>query len=200
MKSFSRIVRRTHMYAALALTPWIGMYALSTLAMNHRPGLERWYGGDFERWELEREGPFIGSFRPGSGRLQAARAILSDLGLAGAHDVSAREEDGTFTILRRDPISPRRITYFPATRTIRIERQAFRTPALLERLHRRRGFREPGLWNTAWGLGVDAAILALGLWVASGLWMWWEMKALRRWGAVCLAGGAGLFTFFLLVL
>ena len=33
---FSKIVRRTHMYLALFLTPWIAGYALSTIAMNHR--------------------------------------------------------------------------------------------------------------------------------------------------------------------
>ena len=33
---FSRFVRRTHMYLGLALFPWMLMYALSTLVMNHR--------------------------------------------------------------------------------------------------------------------------------------------------------------------
>ena len=31
---FSKIVRRTHMYLALFLAPWILMYALSTVAPN----------------------------------------------------------------------------------------------------------------------------------------------------------------------
>jgi len=188
------------MYAALVLTPWIATYALSTLAMNHRERLASWYGGELETWQLERDGPFAGSFRAGAGRRQVAGLILSELGLEGAHEVSEREEDGSFTILRQDPITPRRITYLPATRTLRVERQVFRTPALLERLHRRRGFREPGLWNTAWGLSVDVIILGIAVWIVTGLWMWWEMKNLRRWGAVCLAGGAGLFTFFLVVI
>ena len=33
---FSRIVRRTHMYLALFLAPWMIGYAVSTIAMQHR--------------------------------------------------------------------------------------------------------------------------------------------------------------------
>ena len=33
---FSKIVRRTHMYLALFLAPWMMGYAVSTIAMNHR--------------------------------------------------------------------------------------------------------------------------------------------------------------------
>ena len=36
---FSKILRRTHMYLALFLAPWVLMYALSTAAMNHRSHL-----------------------------------------------------------------------------------------------------------------------------------------------------------------
>jgi hypothetical protein len=33
---FSKFIRQTHMYLALLLAPWILLYALSTIAMNHR--------------------------------------------------------------------------------------------------------------------------------------------------------------------
>ena len=33
---FSKVIRRTHMYVALFLAPWVLMYALSTMVMNHR--------------------------------------------------------------------------------------------------------------------------------------------------------------------
>jgi hypothetical protein len=34
-------------------------------------------------------------------------------------------------------------------------------------------------------------------WVASGLWLWWELKVTRRWGAVSIGGGVGLFALLL---
>jgi len=33
---FSTVVRRTHMYLGLFLFPWVLMYSVSTLVMNHR--------------------------------------------------------------------------------------------------------------------------------------------------------------------
>jgi hypothetical protein len=32
----SKLLRRSHMYLALFLTPWMLVYALSTMGMNHR--------------------------------------------------------------------------------------------------------------------------------------------------------------------
>jgi len=40
---------------------------------------------------------------------------------------------------------------------------------------------------------VDLAIAAMVFWAASGLWMWWEIKPARAWGAVCGLVGFGLF-------
>ena len=40
----SKVVRRTHMYLALFLFPWMLMYALSTLVMNHRALFVSAYG------------------------------------------------------------------------------------------------------------------------------------------------------------
>jgi hypothetical protein len=37
-------------------------------------------------------------------------------------------------------------------------------------------------------------------WVASGLWMWWEMKVTRRLGLTALAGGVGVFALYLLTM
>jgi hypothetical protein len=37
-------------------------------------------------------------------------------------------------------------------------------------------------------------------WVASGLWMWWEMKLTRLWGAVFALGGLSLFALFLVTI
>ena len=42
------------MYPALLLTPWILMYALSTVAMNHRLSFQQHFGGDVP-WEKQSE-------------------------------------------------------------------------------------------------------------------------------------------------
>ena len=109
----------------------------------------------------------------------------------------SRRPDGTIVINRNDLITPRRLTYSPDTRQVVVERMQPRASALLERFHRRRGYATGYRLDTAWAVSVDLVIAAMVFWVLSGLWMWWEMKATRKYGAVALLGGVALFVVFL---
>jgi hypothetical protein len=189
---FSKVIRRTHMYLALFLGPWMLMYALSTLVMNHRQAFER-----PPAFEKEREQTYTGSFPADATPRQMAQQILLDLGMDGAHGVQGPGKDGRLIINRQDLVTPRRILYTPSDNKLVIEKLAFRTNVFLERFHRRRGFQSPYLLDDAWAVTVDLVIVAMAFWVLSGLWMWWEMKVTRRWGAVFGLLGAALFGFFL---
>jgi hypothetical protein len=180
---FSRLLRRTHMYLALFLFPWILMYALSTLAMNHRAFFAARYGPAPVPFVTERELTYEGVLPEGPELKPISAQILASVGLDGAHGVS-----------------PRRITYTPETRNLVIERMTYRSNAFLERFHRRRGYETGYRLDTVWAVSVDLVIVAMIFWVASGLWMWWEMKLTRPLGAMALAGGAGLFALFLATL
>jgi hypothetical protein len=186
------------MYLALFLFPWMLMYALSTLAMNHRAFLV----GDDDRpvpFERERQLTYDGTF-PENAELRTISAqILTSVGLDGAHSVK-RQSDGAIVINRQDLLTPRRVTYSPAARTVVIEKLQRRPTALLERFHRRRGYATGYVLDTVWAISVDLALVAMMVWVLSGLWMWWEMKVTRRAGGLALLGGASLFAFYLLTL
>jgi hypothetical protein len=184
------------MYLALFLMPWMLFYALSTMAMNHRDFFRKLYGGPIVTFEKESELPFSGQFPEGATAKQKALQILSGLDLDGAHNVRA-EAGGRLIITRQDLATPRRITYTPDTRKLAIEREVFRSPAALERFHRRRGFQSDYLQDDAWAVMVDTVIVAILFWVASGLWMWWELRTTRRWGVLATAGGLALFALFL---
>ena len=67
-------------------------------------------------------------------------------------------------------------------------------------MHRRRGYQYDRPLEDAWAVSVDLFIVAALLWVLSGIWMWWEMKTTRRWGALALAGGIALFGLFLVTI
>ncbi len=183
------------MYLALFFMPWMLMYALSTMLMNHGPVFRK-----PPQFAVEREQTYTAAFPPDAGPRQMAQQVLSDLGMDGAHGVGKPGPGGRLTINRLDPVAPRRITYTPADGKLIVERQLFRAPALLERLHRRRGFQQPYLIDDAWGLSVDLVIAAMVLWLASGLWMWWELRITRRLGALSIATGLALFGFFLLTI
>jgi hypothetical protein len=198
MPAFSTVLRRTHMYLALFLFPWMFMYAVSTLAMNHR----RFFGehaGAAVPYEKEREFVYDGVFPTNAEPRTISRQILGSLDLDGAHGVT-RRKDGAIVMTRNDLVTPRRLTYDPSTRTIVIEKMPHRTNSLLERFHRRRGYATGYALDTVWAVSVDLVIVAMVFWVLSGLWMWWEMTVTRALGGVALLAGAGLFAFYLVTL
>ncbi len=107
---FSKL-RRTHMYLALFLTPWILVYALSTMAMNHRRLFSK-RGDNPVRFEKESEQTYTGTFpfqaRPGKWRCSSSRvSTWKNIQRAG------KPEGERITILRQDPVFPRRITFTP---------------------------------------------------------------------------------------
>jgi hypothetical protein len=195
----SKFVRRTHMYLALFLFPWMLMYAVSTMAMNHRASFAARYGEGPVPFYPERELVYDGTFAEGADLTTISRQILSSLDLDGAHGVS-RRKDGTIVINRNDLTTPRRLTYSPGSRRLVVERMQHRPNAFLERFHRRRGYATDYPLDTAWAASVDLAIAAMVFWVLSGLWMWWEMKVTRGYGAAAMLGGAALFVLFLMTI
>lgn len=195
----SKIIRRIHMYLALFLVPWVLMYALSTMAMNHRDFFQNWYDKEPPTWELERDMPYSGVFSENPERWMVAEQILSDLNMEGSYNARGNV-DKEIVITRNNTVSPRRITYNAQEKTIKIERLEFRTNAFLERMHRRRGYNQNVITDDIWAVTVDIFILATVIWTASGLWMWWELKVTRKWGTVCVASGMAVFAFFLLMI
>jgi hypothetical protein len=193
---FSRFLRRTHLYLALFLTPWILMYAASTFVMNHRVWFQSLYGGPPATLALEREQAFDAVFPEGAGAKQMAQQILASLDLEGAFNANPRPRDGAVIINRLDPITPRRITYYPAVKKVTIEKLPWESRAYLERMHRRRGYQHDPVLEDAWAVSVDLFIVAVVFWVFSGVWMWWEMKTTRRWGALAAGAGIAIFGMF----
>jgi hypothetical protein len=185
--TFSKLVRRTHMYLALFLAPWILGYAVSTVAMNHQ-----WTGGP-PSFIPEREQAYATRFAPGTPPLEMGRQILADLGLEGAYGVQGSAEAGRLVINRQDLVTPRRIVFTPADQRLVVERAEFQSGGLLNRFHRRRGYQQPYAADRLMAASVDAVIVAMVFWGLSGLWMWWEMRATRWWGLASMAAGLALF-------
>ena len=194
---FSRVVRRTHMYLGLFLVPWMLMYALSTIVMNHRaifsaPGPPL--------VQKESEQIYQGTFPAGATPAAMASQILADLHLNGTYSVNAARDGRRITIVRQDPVNPRRIVYTPADHKLVVEKEVFRAPAFLERFHRRRGYQPAFPLQTAWAVSVDTTIAAMLFWAASGLWLWWELKRTRLLGALLAASGCAIFALFILTI
>lgn len=189
----SKLIRRVHMYLALFLTPWMLMYALSTIAMNHRAVFIGEHRIDYE---TEQELSYDATFPPGASARTKAEQILANLELDGLF-YTRQSEDDKLVIYRENPLRNHRVTFDESAGSLLIESGAHPPGASLEEMHRARGYDTGGSLRTLWAVIVDVVIFAIAFWCLSGLWLWWQLKKTRWIGAACVVGGVLYFALFL---
>ena len=194
--NMSRLVRRVHMFTGLFLAPWMLMYALSTLVMTHQEYVNSFYASKSPVMVKERELDYSRSFPTNLTRDAIAQQILNDLGMDGTHSVSGGRNGSPLVIQRQHAMPQRRLTFDASKTKITIEHEEFRAPTVLERLHRRRGYNQPYALEDTWGFTVDVAVVTMIFWSLSGIWLAWELKTTRVWGALSFVVGLGLFVVF----
>lgn len=195
----SLLVRRVHMYLALFLMPWLAMYALAAMAMNHRDYFIRLYDGNLWKTELESTRDYQPDLPPDINDEDLANRILDELELAGPHVINRSAGGRQLNIVRDDPLAAREISYVPDEHKLTVKKFPLRPATTLVRLHHRHGFKRTDSVSLAWAVGADIAAIGMVVWVATGVWLWWEIKSARRWGVACLALGLGAFAAFLIL-
>ena len=133
-------------------------------------------------------------------RVIAAR-IIADLGLSA---------DAGFGVYRNNPDRinvnlpnfrhPVRITYFLNEHRVLAEQRPFVSGQFLTGLHTRSGYHLESGRQTAWAVTINLVCGLLLFWIASGLYMWWGLRASRSWGWVALAAGLVSFAGVMLTL
>ncbi len=196
----SKLIRRTHMYLALFLTPWMIVYALSGLVLNHGPAVRGFYGAKFTQFEKIGERDYSAAFSADADARMIGAQILEHLDLAGTFNVQGKADQPKLVINRNGAFAAHRITYLRQENRLLIEKQQFVAPVFLNRAHFRSGFEQPFLAAWIWAVLVDLVIVGMLFWVGSGIWMWWEIKPARGWGAAFALTGFGLFGIMLATL
>ena len=189
----SKLIRRTHMYLALFLTPWMIIYALSGLVLNHGQAIRAFYGDKFGRMEKVEERPYTATFSEGADTRMIGAQILDHLGLTGTFNVQGDPNQPRLVINRNAAFAQHRITYFRAENRLLVEKQVFSAPVFVNRAHFRHGYEQPFLSSKFWAVIVDLAVVGMVFWALSGIWMWWEIKPARLTGAVFALFGFGMF-------
>lgn len=191
------MTRKIHLLFALFMTPWVLMYALSAIAMQHFD----WFYGSTERVVPAYEvidildAPF--SVEKKSSTDAMAVALLKALGIEGAYRSSGSIGEGRIEIKRNRPIGSYRLTWVASTNQVTVEKQEFSMTYFLEMLHRRRGFDQPYWANDAWAVIVDLVIVAILVWATTGLMMWWKIKRTHKVGTIAVLAGSFLFACFI---
>jgi len=273
-KSLLHLLRRVHVYAGLFLAPWILLYAVSALLLNHptafpdqegtifgrtegagtplaeirsaedvgrdvvaqlnrKAGRDQYrlsrpekaqYRGDYASAILRTEGKAYTVFvdvRDGSGFARLRDEPKEKAPFAGKLEnpsgtaVSDQLKSGLAPVLDRSGLPPGEIavTLIPDVlfqledadgRSWRAvynplhgsltgapeSGESVTTRRFLTRLHVTRGYSSSPSVQWFWALSVDVVSIAMLFWVASGLVMWWQLKAVRRAGVVIVVVSA----------
>lgn len=200
--TFPHLNRRTHLYLGLFLTPWVLMYAVSSIPFSHNAYFEeRDRAKGIPLWTQIHAGPYDLGAIPESGPLRPLGApVVRDFHM----------EDSSFGVYRAGPNQLNiyvhtfwksiQFKYDIEKKWIVGEQRRFRFEHFLTGMHARGGFEDGRFFPILWAVVVDLVCLAFLIWIASGIYMWWSLPGLRRWGTVALAGGIFSFACFLMFL
>ena len=92
------------------------------------------------------------------------------------------------------------MSYFPEENRLVARDKGFRADQFISGMHATGGYGQERSINDAWAFVVDVVMVAVLLWAATGLYMWWKLGHARLWGAVALGSGIVVMTGFLLAL
>ena len=196
--TFAHLNRRTHLYLGLALLPWFLMYGLSSIPFAHTPF--------FERRDAAKGLPMWTLRATHTVDLPVPEEPLELRALGGALLRQAGVSASSFGVYRQSPTQlnvyaysfrhSTQLKYFIDQQRMTVEDRRFRWDQFLTGMHGRGGFEQEGLLDRSWSVIVDLVCLAIALWIASGLYMWWGLQGSRTWGLITIAAGATTFLFF----
>ena len=197
--NFNHINRRTHLYLGLALIPWVLIYGLSSLLINHGPFFNKISGKGSPEWTIRLEQDYTRHIPENDDLRKVAGEILDEFGLRKSFFAS-RPTPSRLNIHVKDFRSLKRLVYFIDEQRLVIEERPMQWNTFLIGMHLRGGYGQDLFLDDLWAVILDLVCLSFLVWVISGIIMWWKIRRLRFWGMVALIGGFASFGWFLLAL
>jgi hypothetical protein len=193
-KTVYRWTRDLHCYAGLFLSPFLLVYALSTVFLNHAflPWGER-------RVAVETKSAVRLSLPQSENSLDLAKSVRRELGIVGEIGyVNYRPKDSRLSFPIERPGHAANVRVDLATMMATVESRETGVWDGLIYLH-----RMPGPHNVAirgnwiitryWGWLADVTVYLLLFLTASGVYLWTVLKADRRTGLLFLGSGVAAF-------
>ena len=201
--TFAHINRRVHLYLGLALLPWFFMYGISSLPFAHNQFFEqRDRAKGLPLWTLRSERSVEVPIPEAAKDLRRFGALLLEQAgmtpTSGTSFGAYRQSPTQVTVYLYSFWTSTQVKYFADRKTLTVEDRRFRWDQFLTGMHARGGFEQDGLLQRSWSVVVDLVCLAIVVWIASGLYMWWGVPGSRRWGWVAVLAGVGSFLLFTL--
>lgn len=199
--TFDKLNRRTHLYLGMFLLPWFMMYGVSSIVFSHHDLLDKHFDDGIPEWSRLYEREYhIEIPKGGEGRAIGARILRDNDVVWNGSWGTYSPNDQEFVVYMFDFWSSQRLTYFKKENRILAEEQRFRWDHFLGGLHTRAEFDQELLLADAWAVTVDFVMIAILLWITTGLIMFWGVRHARAWGLLALGGGVISMLVFLLAL
>jgi hypothetical protein len=198
--TWSHLNRRLHLYLGMALLPWFFMYGMSSVPFAHNQFFERRDAAKgLPLWTLRAERTIDVPVPQDTAGLRAFGAtLLKDAGVEATSYGTYRQSPTQINVYAYSFWTSTQLKYFVDAKKLTVEDRRFRWDHFLTGMHARGGFEQDGLLQWSWSIVVDIVCVAMILWIASGLVMWWELPGQRRWGWVAILAGTASFLFFTL--
>jgi hypothetical protein len=199
--TFSHINHRVHLYLGLALLPWFFMYGISSIPFAHAPFFDtRDAAKKLPMWTLRMDRTIDvnvpGPDAPATEQRAFGAAILSAAGLQGTSFGVYRQSDTQINVYSYSFWHSTQVKYFIPEKRFTVEDRRFRWDHFLTGMHARGGFEDERILTRSWSLVVDLVCVAMIVWIASGLYMWWGLPGHRRWGWIAILAGTISFLVF----
>ena len=196
--TYSHLNRRLHLYLGLALLPWFFMYGISSVPFAHNQFFERRDAAKgLPLWTLRAERTLDVPVPESAAGLRAFGAtLLEEVGIGGTSFGAYRQSPTRIDVYWYSFWKSTQLKYFVDQKKLTVEDRRFRWDHFLTGMHARGGFEQDGILQHSWSVVVDLVSVAMIVWVASGLYMWWELPGQRRWGWLAIVGGVVSFLLF----
>jgi hypothetical protein len=199
LRTFNRWVRDLHLYCGLFLSPFVLVYALSAILVNH--AVLPWGGPKAAKASPKRTAAV--RVPDDEDAVRQARAILAQIGVVGEVEFVRREDEGRRLVI--PVVVPGRRT------TVRVDAVAGRAEVEEKRtgvwdsivyLHKMPGqhlvsIRGNWVFMRLWRWLADATVYIALFLSATGVYLWVLLKAERKTGLVFL--GLGILSFVVVV-
>jgi len=201
--TFAHLNRRTHLYLGLVLLPWFFMYGLSSLPFAHSAYFDaRDAAKKLPLWTTTVD-RVVETPVPSEGddetvmRAFGAR-LMKEAGLEGTSFGVYRQSPNQINVYAYSFRKSTQLKYYVDTKRLTVEDRRFRWDHFLTGMHARGGFEDERLFVRSWSVIVDVVCVAMILWIATGLYMWWGLPGHRAWGWLAIAAGTAAFAVFAL--
>ena len=199
--TFAHLNRRVHLYLGLALLPWFFMYGISSIPFAHTPFFDaRDAARKLPLWTLRMDRPIDmnvpGPEAPVTEQRAFGAALLSAAGIEGTSFGVYRQSDSQINVYSYSFWNSAQLKYFIPEKRFTVEDRRFRWDHFLTGMHARGGFENESALARSWSIVVDLVSVAMIVWIASGLYMWWGLPGHRRWGWIAILAGTMSFLVF----